>query len=155
MNVLRELRKVKKRSLPVRIILIIFFGSFLIMNTFAWYSVSRRIEPKGLGATVVPWDVEYYLNDSNVPLHESVTFTVNEIYPGMPEFEDYIYIRNTAVKSSKLEFKVKTITLLGELIYSSELIPEFTNQVVPNTVTTVIDANRDIESGNITIITIN
>ena len=154
MNILRELRKVKKRSVPLRVFLVLLFGSFLIINTFAWYNVSKNIKPANLGATVIPWDVEYYITSSESPIEETATFTIDEIYPGMPTFEDYVFIKNMTTKNSKIEFTVKTITLFGEVIFSKDANPS-TNQVIPNTSTVVVNQEKGIKSGYITIINVN
>ena len=154
MNILREIRKVKKRSVALRVTLILFFGSFLIINTLAWYNISKNVTTGNVGATVIPWDVEYYITSSDSPIEEVATFTINEIYPGMPTFEDYVFIKNMTTKNSKIEYKVKTITLFGEVIFSKDAAPA-TNQVVPNTSTIVVNQAKGIESGFITIININ
>lgn len=152
MNILREIRKVKKRSLGLRIFLIIFFATFLITSTFAWFSVNKRITTGTLGGVVTPWNIEFYIKDSDVPLEKSVTFTVDEMYPGMPRFEDYIFIRNIAETESEIEFTLKSVSLFGELIYSNEDIDDFTNELEPTTSTTIINNERMIKSGNVTLI---
>ena len=41
MNILREFRRVKKRSMSSRIRLVLIFAVILIVNTYAWFSTER------------------------------------------------------------------------------------------------------------------
>ena len=153
MNILREIRKAKKRSMVARCFLILLFATFLIINTFAWYSIIKKVDNQNLGAVVTPWNVEFYTSDSEEPLDETVTFTVNEMYPGMPEFEDYVFIRNAENRPSTIEFKLKRITLFGELIYSDEVIENFENELEPIVTRTEVEGQTGIYSGTIDLIT--
>ena len=63
MNILREFRRIKKRSMPVRIALILIFSVILIINTYAWFSSNEPVNMSGLEADVTPWDVRYYVDD--------------------------------------------------------------------------------------------
>ena len=63
MNILREFRRVKKRSVQARILLISIFSVILIINTYAWFSANEPVNMNGLEADVTPWDVRYYVDD--------------------------------------------------------------------------------------------
>ena len=94
MNILREFRRVKKRSLPARILLISIFSVILIINTYAWFNANGPVKMNGLEADITPWDVRYYVDDKEI-LDETVTFTIDQLYPGMPNREDIVRIYNT------------------------------------------------------------
>ena len=84
MNILREIRRIKKRSVPARILLITIFSVILIINTYAWFNANEPVNMSGLEANITPWDVRYYVDDKEV-LDETVTFTIDQLYPGMPD----------------------------------------------------------------------
>lgn len=153
MNILREIRRTKKRSVTARIALVMIFASFLIINTFAWYNLQKDISATGLTAVVRHWDIEFY-NDSEV-VEDEIMFTVDEMYPGMPYFEENVYIRNSEDKGSRLKFTLKSIKLFGELIYSDE--EEFTNTIEPQIFTQVLNPDRvadgeeEIHSGRVVL----
>ena len=54
MNILREFRRIKKRSLPARILLISVFSVILIINTFAWFQANQPVDMTGLEANITP-----------------------------------------------------------------------------------------------------
>ena len=129
MNILRELRKIKHRNIGARVALVLIFATCFIINTFAWFSFQRNFKTSQFGATVREWNIEFK-DDAENELEDEVLFSI-EMYPGMPDFEENIYIRNKGDYDSSLSFALKTVTLYGELIYSSETIEGFTNLIIP------------------------
>ena len=102
MNILREFRRAKKRSVASRVRLVMIFSVILIVNTYAWFNINEAVKLNGLEADITPWDVTYYVEDKEV-LDEDYTFTIDELYPGMPNREDTVHIRNLSTTSSKIE----------------------------------------------------
>ena len=113
MNILREFRRIKKRSMPVRIALILIFSVILIINTYAWFSSNEPVNMSGLEADVTPWDVRYYVDDKEV-LDENVTFTIDELYPGMPEREDTVRIYNMSTTSTSIQYELTSVKIFGQ-----------------------------------------
>ena len=113
MNILREIRRIKKRSMPARILLIVIFSVILIINTYAWFNANEPVNMSGLEADVTPWDVRYYVNDKEV-LDESVTFTIDELYPGMPDREDTVRIYNMSTTSSSINYEITSVKIFGQ-----------------------------------------
>lgn len=122
MNILREFRRVKKRSLPTRILLILIFSVILIINTYAWFNANEPVNMSGLEANVTPWDVRYYVNDKEI-LDETVTFTIDELYPGMPDREDIVRIYNMSTTSTSINYEITSVKIFGQEILE-QLQPE-------------------------------
>ena len=161
MNILRELRKVKKRSIPLRVFLVLVFGSFLIINTLAWYNVSKNIKPANLGATVIPWDVEYYITSSETPVEETVSFNIDEIYPGMTTYSRSIRASNHGDSPAQLSYEVMSVTLFGTTFTTGPTITsealarkfavEYPFSIVISLSTNIIPVGDHNESYNITV----
>ena len=115
MNILREFRRVKKRSIATRIKLLLLFSVILIVNTYAWFSADKDVDLKGLEGDVTSWDVAYYVNDEEI-LNQNVTFTIDELYPGMPEREDIVHIYNLGTSSTSIKYELISIKVFGQEI---------------------------------------
>ena len=113
MNILREFRRIKKRSVPARILLITIFSVILIINTYAWFNANEPVNMKGLEADITPWDVRYYVDDKEM-LDESVTFTIDELYPGMPNREDVVRIYNMSTTSTSINYELTSVKVFGQ-----------------------------------------
>lgn len=115
MNILRELRRVKKQSMTFRILLILTFSVILIINTYAWFNANSPVDLQGLEADVTPWDIRYYVDDKEV-LDENVTFTIDELYPGMPDREDIVRIYNMSTTSTSINYELTSVKIFGREI---------------------------------------
>ena len=95
MNILREFRRAKRKSIATRIRLVLLFSVILIVNTYAWWSSTKDVKLSSLEADVTSWDVAYYVNeDENEILDQMANFTIDELYPGMHNREDVAHIYN-------------------------------------------------------------
>ncbi len=115
MNILREIRRVRKRSMASRIRLILIFSVILIVNTYAWFNINEDVKLKGLEADVTPWDVTYYVDGKEI-LDQDVTFTIDELYPGMPNREDTVHIYNLTTTSSNINYELASVKVYGQEI---------------------------------------
>ena len=113
MNILREVRRIKKRSLPARILLISIFSVILIINTYAWFQANQPVSMSGLDANITPWDVRYYVDDKEI-LDETVTFTIDQLYPGMPDREDTVRIYNMSTTSTNITYELTAVKVFGQ-----------------------------------------
>lgn len=112
MNILREYRRIKKKSLATRISLIFTFSVILIVSTYAWFGINQPVEIGGLEANVTSWDVSYFLNDK-AALNEIATVTIDELYPGMPERTDVVNIYNLGEASTKIYYELISVKVFG------------------------------------------
>lgn len=113
MNILRELRRTSKKSMATRIRLILLFSVLLIINTYAWWYVNKEVDLGGLEADVKTWDVAYVVNEQNV-LDETVNFAIDDVYPGMPDYEDYVHIYNLGDKNTQIIIEIESIKIFGQ-----------------------------------------
>lgn len=115
MNLLREVRRVHKKSMPIRIIFVLAFCVIFIVTTYAWFSTQKDIKLGGLDAYVIPWNVEYYVNsDTNEILDEKAVFTIEDLYPGMPNREEVVHVYNMGKASTNITYELKAVRVFGE-----------------------------------------
>ena len=115
MNILREVRRVRQKSMPVRIILLLAFCVIFIVTTYAWFASDKDISLGGLEGSVTSWDVSYYVNeDEDETLDRVAILTVDEFYPGMPNREDVIHIYNVGTSSTNIAYELISIKVFGQ-----------------------------------------
>lgn len=128
MNILREIRKAKEKNMAVRIMIILVFCVIFLVNTYAWFSTQKDVKFHGLEGVTTAWDVSYYVNsDENEILDKETSFTIEELYPGMPSREDLVNVYNIGKASTAITYKVISVKVfgqevLGELNISTEPI---------------------------------
>ena len=119
MNILREVRRVSEKSMATRIILLLIFSVIFVINTYAWFAIDKDIRLNNLKSDVTSWDVSYYIKadeDENetFELDEIATFTVAELYPGMPEREDVVHIYNEGTSSTTIQYQLVSVKVFGQ-----------------------------------------
>ena len=114
MNILRELRRAKKKSMATRVILISIFSVILIVNTYAWFSSSKNVTINGLEGQITSWDVAYYVDGKEI-LDQDVAFTIDELYPGMPNREDVVHIYNLGKTSTRIKYEIYGKEVLDQI----------------------------------------
>ena len=117
MNILRELRKFKKKSVLVKLQVLLIFSLMLIASTYAWWKLPQN-ELKKLRATIDTWDIEYSIEENEI-LDEEVIISVDDFQPGMIDFEKTISIRNLATKGTKIKYELISVKLFGEEVLES------------------------------------
>lgn len=140
MNILREYRRVKKKSMATRIRLLLTFAVIFIVNTYAWFSVNEGVKMGGLQGDVTPWYVAYYVNeDKNETVNQVETFTIEELYPGMPDSEDVVHIYNIGSTSTSINYELVSVKVFGQEVLG-ELIEQNKIEIIEgeNEVTTKI-----------------
>lgn len=133
MNILREYRRGKKKSMATRISLIFTFSVILIINTYAWYGINEPAELGGLEGDVTAWDVAYFVEDNQV-LDKVTTFTIDELYPGMPDREDVVHIYNWGTASTDINYELISVKVFGQEVLG-QLRTDNKIQTAGNTVT--------------------
>ena len=134
MNILREVRRINKKSMPARIVVLLVFCVIFVVSTYAWFSTQRDVSFSGLGADLTSWDVSYYVNnDRNEILDQIATFTIEELYPGMPERQDVVHIYNLGESSTNIEYELISVKVFGQ-----EVLNELDINIDSSTNTTTI-----------------
>lgn len=115
MNILREFRRVSNKSMPLRMILLLLFSLIFIVTTYAWFSTQTDVDLGGLQAPTTPWDVAYYINDDEKEyFKQTVIFTIDELYPGMPDREDLVHIYNLGSTSTNITYEIVSVKIFGQ-----------------------------------------
>ena len=113
MNILREVRRVSNKSLPIRIILLLAFCVIFVVTTYAWFSSQKDVSISGIEADVNPWYVAYYVKGEEV-FEKVMDFTINELYPGMPLRTDEVHIYNIGASSTGIEYELVSVKVFGQ-----------------------------------------
>ena len=113
MNILREFRRAKKRSIATRIRLVLLFSVILIVNTYAWWSATQDVKLSSLEGDVTSWDVAYYVDEDEI-LDQMAVFTIDELYPGMPDREDVVHIYNIGTTGTIIKYELMSVKIFGE-----------------------------------------
>ena len=109
MNILRELRKFKRKSVLVKLQVLLLFSIMLIASTYAWWQLPKT-GFNGVQGTIESWDIEYSIDDNKI-LEEEVVISVDDFQPGMMDFEKTISIRNLGALESKIKYQLTSVKL--------------------------------------------
>lgn len=102
-----RLRKVFKTIKRIRYFLI-FAILLLSVNAYAWFVFVTRVD-SSITARVKSWNVMFQVHDNNIA--SEVTFTVGDIYPGMPDYNDFASIVNTGATGGEAYFTIKNVQI--------------------------------------------
>ncbi len=102
-----DLRKKLKKS--IRLKLLIILGTLLVVNTFAWLIYTNTIGTT-ITASIKAWKITFSSNNEVV---EYVEFDINELYPGMPDYDNYIKIINYGEIEADVSYELEEVTILG------------------------------------------
>ena len=106
-----KLQKLFKTIKRIRHFLI-FAILLLSVNAYAWFVYVTRVDA-GITAKVRSWNVMFQVHDNNIA--SEVTFSVGEMYLGMPDFNDYASIINTGETYGEAFFTIKSICVFSAL----------------------------------------
>ena len=139
MNILREVRKMSSRSIKRKVILVSMLTIVFIINTYAWFSISKDIELNSISGTVSNFDIAYVVSDKEV-LKEDISFEVGRIYPRMPIYEQKVYVYNTGNGGAAIGVELNWVKLFGQDI--TELLKE-RNEINMTNGSTIIFASNN------------
>ena len=95
----------------------LLFAIVLIsINAYAWFTYVTRVDTS-ITAKVRSWNVMFQVHDNNIA--NDVTFNVGDIYPGMPNYNDYASIVNTGETAGDAYFTVKSVRIFDDVFTSS------------------------------------
>ena len=109
---LRKIFAVIKRIRYFLIFAIILFS----INAYAWFLYVTRVD-SSISATVRSWNVMFQVHDNNIA--SDVIFTVGDIYPGMPPYNDHATIINTGSSSGEVFFTIKSVQVFNDVYTDS------------------------------------
>lgn len=107
-----KLKILKKR---VRKSTLFFLALAFITNAFAWFIYSNKVD-NSITMGVKSWKVTFEQNGTD--LRDNVVFNIDNIYPGMTDYNNSIDITNSGQTSAKITY---------ELTYVKIFTDEYTN----------------------------
>ena len=87
---------------------LLFLFIALVANTYAWF-LYNRIVSADMSAHIKSWQVT--IDGAN---NESLTFEIDDLYPGMPEYSDSAELTNEGEMDAEVSFTIKSIRILDE-----------------------------------------
>ncbi len=103
----RAILIVLKRRLNLRSLL--FFALLISFNSFAWFIYTNKVAT-GVDVHVKSWNISFEMD--NEQLEEEVSFSVDEMYPGMDDYRDEIRIKNIGETDGKLSYELLSVRIL-------------------------------------------
>ena len=105
-----RMRKLFKTIKRIRYFLI-FAILLLSVNAYAWFVFVTRVD-SSITAKVRSWNVMFQVHDNDIA--NNVTFNVGEIYPGMPNYNDYASIVNNGESAGEAYFTIKSVQIFND-----------------------------------------
>jgi len=94
----------KKNKLKTLLLLFIA----LVANTYAWF-IYNRIVSATMDAHIKSWQVTI-----DGAMNDSLTFDIDDLYPGMPEYLDEVSLINDGEMDANVTFSYKSIRIMDE-----------------------------------------
>lgn len=101
--------KILKKSMRLKVLLLL--GIMLTFNTFAWFVYSNTVS-NSISTYVKAWKIEFKSGEEIV---EIVEFEIDELYPGMPEYSNFINIVNYGETQADITYEVISIKILEDI----------------------------------------
>jgi hypothetical protein len=106
-------RIIKKIKISHLIILI----ALLIANSYAWFIYVNTVSNK-IDVHVKSWQIDFF--DGSQPVTDYIEIEAEEVYPGMDDFENEVYVHNYGETAANVEFKILEADILGEIYRTVE-----------------------------------
>lgn len=87
---------------------LLFLFIALVANTYAWF-IYNRVVSTNLEAHVKSWQVTI-----DGAMDETITFEIDDLYPGMPEYSDSVTLTNGGEMDAQVSFSIKSIRIMDE-----------------------------------------
>lgn len=114
MNVKDKILFLKKR---LRRRTLFFLILTLMANTFAWFIYSNKVS-NNITTGVKSWKINF--KQDGVDIVNNVEFKIDSIYPGMPDYTNYLSITNIGETAANISYEVEEIKILDEF-YNSDM----------------------------------
>ena len=109
-KIVRILKKIQIKNILILIVLLIF-------NAYAWFIYATKAS-SSIDVHISSWNVEFTVGDDESATN--ILIDVDRVYPGMDTFEKNIIVRNKGEIKAQLDYKIVSITVLGEKISVNE-----------------------------------
>lgn len=106
MNKNNTIIKTLKKSMRLKVLMLL--GIMLTFNTFAWFIYSSTVS-NSISTSVRAWKIEFENNDE---LSQYIEFDIDDLYPGMDEYNNYINIVNYGDSAATLTYEILSFKVL-------------------------------------------
>ena len=89
----------------------------LIGNVFAWFIYSNKVS-NTINAGVKSWKITFAKDGTN--LESEVVFNVYSLYPGMPDFNEKVEIKNSGEVAANINYELKSVKIFDQTFTSDE-----------------------------------
>ena len=89
---------------------LLFLALLLTMNSFAWFIYMNKIS-SDIDVKVKAWNISFEFN--NQTMTDYVNFSIDDIYPGMTDYEQSLSVTNDGEVSAKLYYEIISVNILG------------------------------------------
>lgn len=89
----------------------------LIGNAFAWFIYSNKVS-NTINAGVKSWKITFAKDGTN--LESEVVFNVYSLYPGMPDFNEKVEIKNSGEVAANINYELKSVKIFDQTFTSDE-----------------------------------
>ncbi|MBR3230086.1 MAG: hypothetical protein IKF91_04595 [Bacilli bacterium] len=83
----------------------------LIGNAFAWFIYSNKVS-NTINAGVKSWKITFAKDGTN--LESEVVFNVYSLYPGMPDFNEKVEIKNSGEVAATINYEIISVKIFDE-----------------------------------------
>ena len=111
----KKVKKILKRINIGHLILLILL---IISNTFAWMIYANKVTT-GIDVHVRTWNVDFTDKEGTI-VERTFQLEVNNIYPGMEDYEETLNISNTGEIDGEFSFTILNARVLDEEYISVE-----------------------------------
>ena len=87
---------------------LLFLFLAIVANTYAWF-IYNRVVSANLEAHVKSWQVTI-----DGAMDENITFEIDDLYPGMPEYSDEVTLTNDGEMDANVSFQVHSIRIMDD-----------------------------------------
>ncbi len=104
------LKAIKKRLKPGHIL---FLAILLATNAFAWFIYIDRIS-SDINVRVKSWNVSFSFD--NQIMTDYVNFSIDEMYPGMPTYQESLSVTNDGEMAANLSYEIISFQVFDTLL---------------------------------------
>ncbi len=102
------LKIIKKRVKPRTLLLL---ALTLVANSYAWFIYTTKVD-NTIEAHVRSWNVRFDYDSSEIT--EYIDFNIDDMYPGMGNYENSIKILNTGEATGKINYEVVSARIIND-----------------------------------------
>lgn len=89
----------------------------LIGNAFAWFIYSNKVS-NTINAGVKSWKITFAKDGTD--LESEVVFNVYSLYPGMPDFNEKVEIKNSGEVAANINYEIISVKIFDETFTKDE-----------------------------------